>query len=135
MGRFYTREITMVDQECWVCGLPFGMPTHYRDEARSKSHTIYCPRGCKLSLGESEAAKLRQQLENRDRELEYQEKATKRANQRVTKERRSHAATKGLLTKTKKRVSNGVCPCCKRSFQQLARHMKGQHPEYTDGAQ
>jgi hypothetical protein len=24
----------------------------------------------------------------------------------------------------------GVCPCCNRTFQQLARHMKAKHPGY-----
>lgn len=32
------------------------------------------------------------------------------------------------------RVGAGVCPCCKRTFQQLARHMKCKHPKYrTEG--
>lgn len=38
---------------------------------------------------------------------------------------------KGEVTKLKKRIANGVCPCCKRSFCNLAAHMKTQHPEYT----
>ena len=28
-----------------------------------------------------------------------------------------------------KRVHNGVCPCCNRSFQNLQKHMKTKHPE------
>lgn len=31
----------------------------------------------------------------------------------------------------KKRVSAGTCPCCKRSFRQLALHMKSKHPELS----
>jgi hypothetical protein len=30
-----------------------------------------------------------------------------------------------------KRVKNGVCPCCKRSFKALAAHMKSKHPDYA----
>lgn len=48
-------------------------------------------------------------------------------------ERRAHAATKGQLTKTRKRVAGGVCPCCNRSFVNLGRHMAGQHPDYAEG--
>jgi hypothetical protein len=50
--------------------------------------------------------------------------------------KRSLAAQKGVTTRIKRRVANGVCPCCKRTFQDLARHMAGQHPRYaeaTDG--
>jgi chemotaxis response regulator CheB len=44
---------------------------------------------------------------------------------------REHSATRAQLTKTKKRVANGVCPCCNRTFKQLARHMKAKHPEFV----
>jgi hypothetical protein len=47
-------------------------------------------------------------------------------------EERSHAATKGHLTRQKRRASAGMCPCCNRTFQQLKRHMDGQHPEYVE---
>lgn len=30
----------------------------------------------------------------------------------------------------KKRVGNGVCPCCNRTFENLSRHMSCKHPEY-----
>jgi hypothetical protein len=29
-------------------------------------------------------------------------------------------------------VANGVCPCCNRTFQNLARHMAGKHPDYEE---
>jgi len=48
----------------------------------------------------------------------------------VTK--RQKAAAKGQLTKTKRRVANGVCPCCNRTFADLSAHMHGQHPEYGE---
>lgn len=32
------------------------------------------------------------------------------------------------------RVSAGTCPCCNRSFKQLAAHMKNKHPDYVDKA-
>lgn len=37
---------------------------------------------------------------------------------------------RGQLTKLKRRVSNGVCPCCNRSFADLHRHMTEKHPDY-----
>lgn len=40
------------------------------------------------------------------------------------------AAYKGQVTKVKRRVSKGVCPCCNRTFENLARNMESQHPAY-----
>ena len=50
----------------------------------------------------------------------------------VRPETRRRAAAKGQLTKVKKRVGNGVCPCCTRSFTDLARHMESKHPAYVE---
>lgn len=52
-------------------------------------------------------------------------------------EERSHSTTRGHLTRERKkkeqletRAANGVCPCCHRTFKQLARHMKTKHPDF-----
>jgi uncharacterized small protein (DUF1192 family) len=45
--------------------------------------------------------------------------------------KRSRNAYKGLFGRTKKRVAAGVCPCCNRTFENLARHMAGEHPGYA----
>jgi hypothetical protein len=119
---------TMRYYNCWVCGVPFSAPQALHDAIKRDDKILYCPRGCKLGLGESEADKLRRQLDD-------QQRATQRANNRLQHERRSHAATKGQLTKTKKRVANGVCPCCNRSFKNVQRHMKDEHPEYVREAE
>ncbi len=37
------------------------------------------------------------------------------------------------MTKVKKRAANGVCPCCNRTFSDLARHMKAKHPDFAEG--
>jgi hypothetical protein len=29
-----------------------------------------------------------------------------------------------------RRVGNGVCPCCSRSFTNLKRHIRSKHPDY-----
>ena len=64
------------------------------------------------------------------------EQRAKYANQRAEAERdlrlaeeRSHSATKGHLTRAKKRHRAGLCPCCNRQFQDLVRHMASKHPE------
>jgi len=51
---------------------------------------------------------------------------------RADKMERSRAAYKGRVTRIKKRIGNGVCPCCNRTFSNLGRHMASQHPGYQD---
>lgn len=33
-------------------------------------------------------------------------------------------------TRIKNRVKNGVCPCCNRTFENLARHMQAKHSDF-----
>jgi hypothetical protein len=49
--------------------------------------------------------------------------------------RKSRDGLRGVLVKTQRRVASGVCPCCTRSFQNLARHMDGEHPNYVPPVQ
>ena len=38
---------------------------------------------------------------------------------------------KGAKTKLKKRIANGVCPCCNRTFVNVQRHMATQHKDFN----
>jgi hypothetical protein len=35
------------------------------------------------------------------------------------------------IKRIKKRAAAGTCPCCQRSFSNMATHMKRQHPDYV----
>lgn len=48
------------------------------------------------------------------------------------RKRKQLEVRKGLLTRMKNRVGNGVCPCCNRHFKNLQGHMKTKHPEFKD---
>lgn len=119
-----------VEQTCW-CGLrsaiPAALDAEYR-RANDLSHgsmPLYCPLGhAGYPAGKSVADRLREELERAN---------SRAANWRSNAERaqRQVAARKGQITKLKKRVAAGVCPCCARTFQNLARHMAGQHPDYA----
>lgn len=41
------------------------------------------------------------------------------------------SAQRGVTTRIKNRVKHGVCPCCQRTFRQLAAHMKSKHPDFV----
>jgi hypothetical protein len=103
-------------------------------EAARKSDRIcfYCAYGHEqvFRAGETEADKLR-----RERDLLKQQMA------RVEEEKMDLVAKAALATseakaakretaRLKKRAAAGVCPCCHRTFGELARHMQTKHPEF-----
>ena len=73
--------------------------------------------------GESEAEKLRKQLERVTKEKEWA------AQQSLVDERRRKKA-EAALASAKKRAAAGVCPCCHRTVSQMARHIATKHPDY-----
>lgn len=117
-----TQTFTVVDPGC--CGVKFAMNDSMLEARKNNHRTWYCPNcGCHLHYpGESEEERLRRQLEH-ERDV-----SQSRAEQLRRQEYRTRAA-KANLTKFRKRVGKGVCPCCNRTFQNLARHMASQHPE------
>lgn len=119
---------------CCQCREPFGMAqeTYRTAKARGERFTFYCPHGHGqvFTKGETEADKLRRELNRLKQNTAYLEDARKRAEDSADFRRRQLSAAKGQITKMKKRAANGVCPCCNRTFSDLARHMAGQHPEF-----
>lgn len=114
---------------CGECGIIFSVPANWVESRRRDHVTWYCPNGHpRAFLGETREQKRIRQLEE-DAKW-YRDRAESAASDR-DQARRSLAATKGVLTRTKNRIAKGVCPCCQRSFADLGRHMAGQHPEYA----
>lgn len=112
---------TLVSEVCY--GTVFGMEQDFRSNRLRDHKSFYCPNGhSQAYTGKTEEQKLREQLEAAQR-------AKIRTREALDQERRSHAATKGVLTKTRKRAVHGVCPGCKRSFANVAAHVANQHPE------
>lgn len=117
---------SLVVEECGVCAVLFAMPEVLRDKALADhSKGFWCVNGHKLFFqGKTEAQKLQERLDDE-----------RRRSARIAADRdqiqASLSATKGQVTKLRKRVAAGVCPCCGRTFQQLARHMENKHPDYA----
>lgn len=128
-------EVQLVAVTCYKCGVLFGLGAHYRQKRQEDCASFYCPNGHGQVYAESEADRLRKEVERQKKFKEMAEqRATSWRDQAETAERR-RIAQKGVTTKLKKRIAAGVCPCCQRSFQNLGRHMAGQHPDFaSDGA-
>jgi hypothetical protein len=124
----YTGSLSVMT--CW-CGIHHAVPRSLRDfqmrQFNDGGHvtTIYCPLGHQhVPIGETEVDRLRKTAE---RAKAREARAISRADQAEA----SLRTTKGVVTKMKKRAAHGVCPCCKRTFANVARHVKGQHPEFV----
>jgi len=126
--------INLVAQTCCSCGTVFGINEGQKVQLKRTGEWFYCPNGHSQRFTKTEADKLREQLAAAERARDSARAYARSVQDQNDAERRAHAATKGQLTKTRKRVANGVCPCCNRSFADLGRHMAGKHPDYATGA-
>lgn len=108
---------------CGNCGMVFWVAQHWLKEKRDTGGEFHCPNGHTRVFKESETDRLRKQLAAKEEELA-------RERTRSEQKDRTNAALRGQVTKIKTRVQHGVCPCCNRTFQQLARHMATKHPDW-----
>lgn len=111
---------------CIVCGEQFAL-TESRTKALRRSHDwFYCPNGCRIHFtGETQEQRLRREL------TEAQDEGTRLSNN-LERANRSRAALRGQVTKIKRRIGKGVCPCCRRQFANLRRHMGNKHPDWSE---
>jgi hypothetical protein len=124
-------RVGFVTETCCNCGIPFALLESHYEQLSADGGGFYCPNGHLQCYTETEAKRLRRQLE-----AEQQVSAEARRRAQQEREARKHAEKvaqgyKGQMVRTQNRVSNGVCPCCNRSFANVKRHMTTQHPEYV----
>lgn len=119
-------------ETCCNCSMQFAMTADFQQARRRDGKSFYCPQGHPQHYTEPTEAKLRKQLAEAERQREWHK--TQAANERAARERTEHQvrAQKAAKTRLKNRIKHGVCPCCTRTFQNLADHMKTQHPEFQE---
>jgi hypothetical protein len=120
----------LVTTSCW-CGIHLAVPSDLYATARQKKNfSVFCPVGHEFVYGdtaEEEVARARSEVAA----ARKREEATRSL---LRHEERSHAATRGHVTRKKKelnRVKAGTCPCCTRHFVNLERHMETKHAGWT----
>ena len=139
-GQKFKADTTLTVVSCATCGVTYAIPeSFYRSALAYRGDTsngwkICCPFGHTWwYVGMTDEDKLRERLQDaRDRAgrlvAERDQLAT---SLRGTKA--NAARTRKDLKSLKTRAKHGVCPCCNRTFKQLAAHMKNKHPEYVEG--
>lgn len=111
-------------EACFACGCEFAMTRDFYDNRQRMKDTFYCPAGHAQHYTGKSDKELRREAEARARAAEDQAAAARLELNRVKREAKAEQA------RLAQRARGGVCPCCNRSFVQLARHMKTKHPEH-----
>ena len=113
----------LVDQ-CGTCGVLYVVPQCVNDTHIEQGGFSYCSNGHQWGWreGRHEREAIRRERDRLKQEnarlIDVAEEA-KMVAQKVEAE----------LGRVQRRHNNGVCPCCHRSFANVARHMKSKHPE------
>lgn len=121
-------------QDCITCFVKFLVPKGFTARRRQDKASFYCPNGHSMSYTQSEADRLKAQLQKEQQALakanaavEREQKWRQEAYEEARTLERRLAAQRGVTTRIKNRVHNGVCPCCNRAFVNLQRHMATKH--------
>jgi hypothetical protein len=125
MSATITETLTLETETCCNCGTVFAMSASLRASRKNDGELFYCPNGHPQHYTRTTAQKLQEQLDAKVRELT----AAKCEALRVQQLREIEQKQREALEKKLRRVQKGVCPCCKRCFQNLGRHMATKHPE------
>lgn len=122
MGYAIPQTVNLEVETCCECSIVFAMPDYLVRRRQSEGGSFYCPNGHQQHYAETEVRRLKNKLAEQTitaSRMVERARLAEEAEQKATME----------LKRINKRVHAGVCPCCNRTFQQLARHMKNKHPE------
>jgi septal ring factor EnvC (AmiA/AmiB activator) len=128
-------ELILETDICCTCHIVFAMPSHMLARVRKTGETFYCPSGHSLvynggkSKAEKEAERLREMLEQANRSKTQLVADINEMYEEKKKVEIQLKRTKTIAKKTMTRIHAGVCPCCERTFQNLARHMAAKHKD------
>lgn len=124
-----TKTITLETTDCCSCGITFAVPKRLLDQRRQDLDSFYCPNGHSMVFRKSTADILKQDIERIKREKEEAERARYALHNELTEKQEEVRKLKKSIERRNKRIAAGVCPCCNRTFKQLAAHIKTKHPE------
>ena len=127
--KFYTdRDFVIV--ECCKCAVPIAVPQQRYQKLRESGESFWCINGHSQSYRTTTVDELKKQLENERKRREWAERGKELANAATNRACRSAASYKGKLKHVQAHLGGGLCPCCRRSFENLRRHMETKHPKY-----
>ena len=118
--------VNLTRVSCGECGGVYAINSRYHEQKREQGGFWNCPYcRCGWGFGESDNDRLKKQLKNTQKQLEWAQQDVKNAENR-------ERGQKAAKTRIKNRIAKGVCPCCNRSFANLQKHMQTKHPDYAN---
>ena len=114
------QTLTFQRLRCSECDIQYFIPQSLYERRLADSGTFYCPNGHTQHFCDSYKTRC---------EKAQTEASALRA--RLCLEQDQRAAAEKRMESLKKRVKAEVCPCCKRSFLNLQRHIAGKHPTFA----
>lgn len=132
MSTVFTGQVTLETIECCNCGVTFAMPASWlRVYEGDPNRFFYCPAGHPQHFSKSTATKLREEIERKNFAIQEEIKRSRRLEQDLRSQKFKTQSAQMHAAKLKKRIKNGVCPCCQRTFKNLAEHMDHMHPDFA----
>ena len=131
MNQVITKQITLESITCCTCDVMFAMPDTMMRRLKENGGYFYCPAGHCQVFSKSEIARLKEKLAEQTRIATQQAERAKQQYDRAVEAESLTKVSTDELKRIKLRLQAGVCPCCQRTFKQLARHMKAKHPQHT----
>lgn len=125
-------SIVWAEISCAECGIRFCVDQGWKNSKIQSGKGFRCPNGCDISYNDSEVKRLKRELEQQTKRTEWAYQSASLARERARHQEHRARAYRGHLTRHQKRTANGVCPCCNRTFKDLARHMKTKHPQFVE---
>jgi len=120
----YEQKITLKTTTCYTCDMCFSMPESIYQRFLNYGETFYCPLGHGQVFSKPRIKKVEEELAQKQKELTE-------ARCKIIHERNMRESVEKELHRHNTRTKNGVCPCCKRSFLNLQKHMKNKHPSFS----
>jgi hypothetical protein len=125
-----TQTIVWTIYHCSECSVPMALPQEFRNARLADRKAFYCLNGHNQffpgKTHEQEAKEAKAALER----IRVSKKAVE---DQLAAANRSNSALRGSMTKIRKRIGNGSCPCCNRHFKDVERHMANKHPDFKEG--
>lgn len=112
------------------CGFTYALPQTYVKQCQKDGGYHWCPKCGDRQGWDAKPDPKVAEIANLKRTLAETEDQRRRAEGEAEHFRKSRDGMKGQLALVKKRLANGICPCCNRYFVELHRHMTTKHSDF-----
>jgi hypothetical protein len=131
-----TLIVTLSRVTCAGCGVIFGLEASHESQLRESHETFYCPNGHRQHFPgqtdkERRIAELEREKRNAISSRDFWLEQSTAARREVQHKSNQLNGYRGVVTRMKRKLVAGRCPCCSHQFKDLERHMAAKHPKWN----